>query len=60
MSRLLSEAKERAHDLLSANRDILDAVVAKLMDKETMSGDELRETVRQVTASRSGATAQSA
>ncbi|MGA3215069.1 MAG: ATP-dependent zinc metalloprotease FtsH [Acidimicrobiales bacterium] len=60
VSRLLSEAKERAHDLLSANRDILDAVVAKLMDKETMSGDELRETVRQVTASRSGATAQSA
>ncbi len=60
VSRLLSEAKERAHDLLSANRDILDAVVAKLIDKETMSGDELRETVRQVTASRSGATAQSA
>ena len=53
VSRLLSEAEERARSLLSANRDVLDAVVARLMDKETMSGDELREIARQTKASRS-------
>jgi cell division protease FtsH len=53
VGRLLSEAEERAHSLLSANRDVLDAVVARLMDKETMSGDELREIARQTRASRS-------
>jgi ribosomal protein L12E/L44/L45/RPP1/RPP2 len=31
---------------------VLDAVVAKLEDKETLSGDELLEIVRQTTASR--------
>ena len=54
VGRLLSEAEERARSLLSANRDVLDAVVARLMDKETMSGDELREIARQTKASRSG------
>ena len=53
VSRLLSEAEERASSLLSANRDVLDAVVARLIDKETMSGDELREIARQTIASRS-------
>jgi cell division protease FtsH len=52
VSRLLQEAKQRAHNLLAANRDVLDAVVAKLEDKETLSGDELLEIVRQTTASR--------
>jgi cell division protease FtsH len=52
VGRLLSEAEERARSLLSANRDVLDAVVARLMDKETMSGDELREIARQTKASR--------
>ena len=50
MSRLLAEAEERAHTLLSANRGALDAVVAKLLEKETISGDELVETVRQAAA----------
>ena len=53
VGRLLSEAEERARSLLSANRDVLDAVVARLMEKETMSGDELREIARQTKASRS-------
>jgi ribosomal protein L12E/L44/L45/RPP1/RPP2 len=48
----LQEAKQRAHNLLAANRDVLDAVVSKLEDKETLSGDELLEIVRQTTASR--------
>ncbi|MGA2531262.1 MAG: cell division protein FtsH, partial [Acidimicrobiales bacterium] len=52
VSRLLSEAKGRAMDLLNANRDVLDAVVARLMDKESMSGDELREILRQTVAAR--------
>lgn len=39
-------------DLLNANRDVLDAVVARLMDKESMSGDELREILRQTVAAR--------
>jgi cell division protease FtsH len=55
VSRLLSEAKERAHSLLEANRDVLEAVVAKLMDKETISGEELMAIVHQVTTSRAGA-----
>jgi cell division protease FtsH len=52
VSRLLSEAEERARALLSANRDVLDAVVAKLEEKETMSGDELMEIVRRTIALR--------
>ncbi|MGO9964104.1 MAG: ATP-dependent zinc metalloprotease FtsH [Acidimicrobiales bacterium] len=55
VGRLLSEAQERAHSLLSANRDVLDAVVARLIDKETMSGDELRQIADQTKASRSPA-----
>jgi cell division protease FtsH len=53
VGRLLSEAEERARSLLLANRDVLDAIVARLMDKETMSGEELREIARQTKASRS-------
>jgi cell division protease FtsH len=52
VSRLLQEAEERAKALLSANRDVLDAVVAKLVDEETMSGDELMEIVRSTIAGR--------
>ena len=57
MSRLLSEAEERARNLLSANRSALDAVVARLLEKETISGDELVETVRQVAAASQGTAA---
>jgi cell division protease FtsH len=41
VSRLLSEAEDRARGLLSEHRDILDAVVAELLEKETISGEDL-------------------
>ena len=46
VSRLLSEAEERARSILSSHRGALDAVVALLLDKETISGDELADVVR--------------
>jgi cell division protease FtsH len=58
VSRLLAEAEERARTLLTANRDVLDAVVARLLEKETMSGDELMEIVRGTIASRVSASSQ--
>jgi len=45
VSRMLAEAGERAGALLSARRASLDAVVRLLLDKETISGDELMEAV---------------
>ncbi len=48
VSRLLSEAEDRARRLLSDNRDALDAVIAALLDKETISGEDLTNVVRQV------------
>ncbi|MGA3351695.1 MAG: ATP-dependent zinc metalloprotease FtsH [Acidimicrobiales bacterium] len=60
VSRLLAEAEERARTLLSANRDVLDAVVARLLERETMSGDELTEIVRSTTAARPGTASQPA
>jgi len=56
VSRLLAEAEERARSLLSANRDVLDAVVVGLLEKETMSGDELMEIVRRIIGSRASTT----
>ncbi|MGA2531129.1 MAG: ATP-dependent zinc metalloprotease FtsH [Acidimicrobiales bacterium] len=58
VSRLLAEAEARARSLLSANRDVLDAVVARLLERETMSGDELAEIVRSTTAARPSAVPQ--
>ena len=57
VSRLLAEAEARATALLTDNRDVVDAVVAKLLEKETISGDELMEIVRGSIASRPGASA---
>ncbi len=50
VSRLLTEAEERASVLLSDNRTALDAVIAELLEKETISGEELAEVVSQVQA----------
>jgi ATP-dependent Zn protease len=50
VSRLLSEAEDRARNLLSENRGSLDAVVAALLEKETISGDELADIVNRVKA----------
>ena len=45
VSRLLTEAEERARILLSDNRPSLDVVVAALLEKETISGEDLAELV---------------
>ncbi len=46
VSRLLVEAEGRAHELLAANRAALDAVITALLERETISGDELTAIVR--------------
>ena len=48
MSRLLTEAEDRARRLLTENRDALDAVIAALLEKETISGEELTAIVDRV------------
>jgi cell division protease FtsH len=45
VTRLLTEAEDRARQLLSDNRETLDAVIAALLEKETISGDDLSEIV---------------
>jgi cell division protease FtsH len=54
VSRLLSEAEDRARALLSENRDVLDAVVVALLEKETISGEDLTEIVNQVRGAGNG------
>ncbi len=49
---LMTEAHQRAHTILETQRDILDTLAYKLLEKETIEGDELREiisTMRQAT-----------
>jgi cell division protease FtsH len=46
VSRILAEAAERAAALLTARRVSLDAVIELLLEKETISGEELMEVVR--------------
>jgi cell division protease FtsH len=46
VSRVLSEAEKRAIELLAERRDSLIAVIDLLLEKETISGDELMEVVR--------------
>jgi cell division protease FtsH len=45
VTRLLTEAEERAYSLLSEHRDALDDVIAALLEKETISGEELADIV---------------
>jgi cell division protease FtsH len=54
VSRLLTEAEDRARALLGGNRDALDAVVAALLEKETISGDDLAEIVGRTQQKTSG------
>jgi cell division protease FtsH len=42
VARLLREAEQHAVDLLSRNRDSLDALAQELLDNETVSGDVVR------------------
>ena len=46
VSRLLLEAEERARALLTENRAALEGVVGVLLEKETISGQELTDAVR--------------
>jgi cell division protease FtsH len=46
VSRIVSEAAERARTLLSERRTSLDAVIDFLLERETISGEELMEVVR--------------
>jgi cell division protease FtsH len=52
VSRLLLEAEERATTLLTENRAALEAVVGVLLEKETITGQELTDTVRAARASK--------
>jgi cell division protease FtsH len=54
VGRLLSEAEDRARGLLSDNRNALDAVIAALLEKETISGEDLTDVVRQVRSAGEG------
>jgi cell division protease FtsH len=54
VGRLLTEAEERASRLLSEHRAALDALIAALIKKETISGEELAEIVEGVHASEDG------
>jgi cell division protease FtsH len=47
VSRMLSVAEDTAHTILTENRASLDAIVASLLENETISGDDLAELVRQ-------------
>jgi cell division protease FtsH len=60
VSRLLGDAEERAKNLLSENRETLDAVVAVLLEKETISGDELIAIVKRTHAPADGTSAEMA
>jgi cell division protease FtsH len=46
VSRILMEAAERARAILSERRESLDAVIDLLLERETISGQELMEVVR--------------
>jgi cell division protease FtsH len=54
VSRLLGEAEERARNLLTENRSTLDAVVAALLEKETISGEQLADIVNHTRAASDG------
>jgi cell division protease FtsH len=54
VGRLLTEAEDRARGLLSDNRDALDAVIAALLEKETISGEELTDIVHRVRTAADG------
>ena len=45
VSRLLNEAEQRATAILTAHRGALDAVVAQLLEHETIGGDDLKSVV---------------
>jgi len=42
IKRIVEEAYSRAVDILNANKDIVDAIAEQLLEKETISSDEIR------------------
>jgi cell division protease FtsH len=46
VSRLLIEAESRARELLTENRDALNALIALLLERETISGEDLTNIVK--------------
>jgi cell division protease FtsH len=54
VSRLLGEAEERATALLKAHRPALDALIALLLERETIDGEELRAVVAGASAPTDG------
>ncbi len=44
---LIVEAQERAHRILTEKRPVLEALARALLDKEVMSGEEVRELIQQ-------------
>jgi cell division protease FtsH len=52
VSRLLTEAEERARGLLSENRDALDAIIEALLERETISGEDLTDIVSRIRRTR--------
>ena len=55
VSRLLSEAEARATALLHGNRRALDALIALLLERETIDGEELQAVVRASSSPADGA-----
>ncbi|MGQ9463247.1 MAG: ATP-dependent zinc metalloprotease FtsH [Candidatus Fervidibacter sp.] len=53
--RIVEWCYERAKRLLQENRDLLDAVANRLLEKETIDGEELDETINSVRAGMSSA-----
>ncbi len=52
VDQLVTEAAERARKLLTENRDVLDAIAKSLMEKETITGDELAGIVESMVSKR--------
>ena len=50
VSRILTEAGERASALLTERRDSLEAVIDLLLERETIDGEELMDAVRRPVA----------
>jgi len=47
VKKLIQEAYDTAHEILTGNREILEAMTAALLDRETITHDEIEQIVRQ-------------
>ena len=48
VKRLVEEAYSRAMEILEANRDIVESIADRLLEKETISGAEIRELIEEL------------